>query len=59
TGLGLYIAREFCLANRSDLVYGARRELDGSSREGFLVRFARTGTVGADEHGFLDTMPVR
>lgn len=59
TGLGLYIAREFCLANRSDLVYGARRELDGSSREGFLVRFARTGTIGADEHGFLDTMPVR
>ncbi len=59
TGLGLYIAREFCLANRSDLVYGARRELDGRSREGFLVRFARTGTVGADEHGFLDTMPVR
>jgi two-component system sensor histidine kinase PilS (NtrC family) len=59
TGLGLYIAREFCLANRSDLVYGARRELDGSSREGFLLRFARTGTVGADEHGFLDTMPVR
>lgn len=59
TGLGLYIAREFCLANRSDLSYGARRELDGSSREGFLVRFARTGTVGADEHGFLDTMPVR
>jgi two-component system sensor histidine kinase PilS (NtrC family) len=59
TGLGLYIAREFCLANRSDLVYGARRALDGGSREGFLVRFARTGTVGADEHGFLDTMPVR
>ncbi len=59
TGLGLYIAREFCLANRSDLVYSARRELDGSSREGFLVRFARTGMVGADEHGFLDTMPVR
>lgn len=59
TGLGLYIAREFCLANRSDLVYSARRELDGSSREGFLLRFARTGTVGADEHGFLDTIPVR
>jgi two-component system sensor histidine kinase PilS (NtrC family) len=59
TGLGLYIAREFCLANRSDLVYGARRELDGRSRVGFLLRFARTGTVGADEHGFLDTMPVR
>jgi two-component system sensor histidine kinase PilS (NtrC family) len=59
TGLGLYIAREFGLANRSDLSYSSRRQLDGSSREGFLLRFARTGTVGADEHGFLDTMPVR
>lgn len=58
TGLGLYIAREFCLANRSDLSYGARRELDGSSREGFVLRFARTTAAGADELGFLDTLPV-
>lgn len=58
TGLGLYIAREFCLANRCDLAYSARRELDGTSREGFVLRFARTTAAGADELGFLDTLPV-
>jgi two-component system sensor histidine kinase PilS (NtrC family) len=59
TGLGLYIAREFCLANRSDLGYGGRRELDGSIRTGFEVRFARVPGAGAAEFGFLDTAPVR
>jgi two-component system sensor histidine kinase PilS (NtrC family) len=58
TGLGLYIAREFCLANRCDLAHGARRDLDGTSREGFVLRFARTASAGADELGFLDTLPV-
>lgn len=58
TGLGLYIAREFCVANRSDLTYGSQRQLDGSSRDGFVLRFARGAGSGADDSGFLDTIPV-
>jgi two-component system sensor histidine kinase PilS (NtrC family) len=58
TGLGLYVAREFALANGSDLAYAARRELDGTSREGFVVRFSRPALVNAETGGFLDTMPV-
>lgn len=58
TGLGLYIAREFALANGGDLAYGARRQLDGTSREGFVLRFARGETGQAEAGGFLDTMPV-
>jgi len=59
TGLGLYIAREFCLANRADLAYAGRRELDGSQRYGFEVRFARVAGAVAAEFGFLDTAPLR
>lgn len=59
TGLGLYIAREFCLANRSDLAFGGHRELDGSLRYGFEVRFARVAGSAAAEFGFLDTAPLR
>jgi two-component system sensor histidine kinase PilS (NtrC family) len=58
TGLGLYIAREFALANGSDLSLAARRELDGSSREGFVLRFTPAMSVNAETGGFLDTMPV-
>ncbi len=58
TGLGLYIAREFALANGADLAYGARRQLDGTSREGFVLRFARGAKGPAEAGGFLDTMPV-
>jgi two-component system sensor histidine kinase PilS (NtrC family) len=58
TGLGLYIAREFALANGGDLLFAARRELDGSSREGFVLRFARTGRGTAEAGGFLDTIPA-
>lgn len=60
TGLGLYLAREFCVANRSDLAFGAQRQLDGTSTDGFVVRFARTA-AGSDseELGFLDTIPVQ
>jgi two-component system sensor histidine kinase PilS (NtrC family) len=58
TGLGLYIAREFALANGSDLSYAARRAMDGSSREGFVLRFARATAGNAEAGGFLDTMPV-
>lgn len=40
TGLGLYIAREFCLANRCDLTYGERALPEGGMRQGFAIRFA-------------------
>jgi two-component system sensor histidine kinase PilS (NtrC family) len=59
TGLGLYLAREFCVTNRAELSYASHRELDGSSRDGFLVRFGRGTQAGIDQHGFLDTIPVR
>jgi two-component system sensor histidine kinase PilS (NtrC family) len=59
TGLGLYIAREFCVANRCDLVFAGRRELDGSSRDGFVVRFTRRALTGTEDVGFLDTIPVQ
>ncbi len=55
TGLGLYIAREFCLANRCRLAYDEAVVPDGGRRRGFVIRFA-------DDEGerqvsdFLDTM---
>jgi two-component system, NtrC family, sensor histidine kinase PilS len=59
TGLGLYIAREFCVANRCELSYSSRRNFDGSSREGFVLRFARSAGGSAEDVGFLDTIPVQ
>jgi two-component system sensor histidine kinase PilS (NtrC family) len=59
TGLGLYLAREFCVTNRAELTYAARREIDGSTREGFLLRFGLGSRADASLHGFLDTIPVR
>jgi two-component system sensor histidine kinase PilS (NtrC family) len=59
TGLGLYLAREFCVTNRAELTYASRREVDGSSREGFLLRFGLGSRADASLHGFLDTIPVR
>lgn len=59
TGLGLYIAREFCVANRCELSFGSRRSFDGSSREGFVLRFARSAGGVAEDVGFLDTIPVQ
>jgi two-component system sensor histidine kinase PilS (NtrC family) len=59
TGLGLFLAREFCVTNRAELAYSAHRELDGSSREGFLLRFGRPSAAGVDSQDFLDTIPVR
>jgi len=55
TGLGLYIAREFCLANRSRLVYDERTAADGNRARGFVIRFTpeEAEPPVAD---FLDTM---
>ena len=58
TGLGLYIAREFCIANQSDLVVDTRRDVDGSSRDGFTLRFGVGEAAPSDERGFLDTIPL-
>jgi two-component system, NtrC family, sensor histidine kinase PilS len=59
TGLGLYLAREFCVSNGAELAYRARREIDGSTREGFLLRFGRGSLQDVDSTGFLDTISVR
>jgi two-component system sensor histidine kinase PilS (NtrC family) len=59
TGLGLYLAREFCVTNRADLAYASRREIDGTSRDGFVLRFGQGARADASLHGFLDTIPVR
>ncbi len=59
TGLGLYLAREFCVTNRALLSYSSRREIDGSSRDGFLLRFGGGARVGNEQQGFLDTLPIR
>ncbi len=57
TGLGLYIAREFCLANRCQLAYDEAILPDGNRRPGFVVRFA----AGAERQrsDFLDTIAPR
>lgn len=59
TGLGLYLAREFCVTNRAELAYVPRRELDGVSRDGFVLRFGRASGSGLGGQGFLDTIPAR
>ena len=58
-GVGLYLAREFCVTNRAVLSYSSRREVDGSSRDGFLLRFGGGALVGNEQQGFLDTLPIR
>jgi two-component system, NtrC family, sensor histidine kinase PilS len=58
TGLGLYLAREFCVTNRAELGYGTRRDLDGSTRDGFLLKFDRGTSQDVDLQGFLDTIPL-
>ena len=55
TGLGLYIAREFCLANRCQLAYGELTLPDGGSGRGFVIRFA-DAEGERQESDFMDTM---
>ena len=56
TGLGLYIAREFCLANRCDLAYGERAFPADAPRHGFVVRFAPAQPAAPQVADFLDTI---
>jgi len=58
TGLGLYIAREFCLANRCQLAYDEVTLPDGTLRHGFAVRFSAAGAERPGS-GFLDTIAPR
>jgi len=55
TGLGLYIAREFCLANRCQLAYGELTLPDGRPGRGFVIRFAQDDAK-RQESDYLDTM---
>jgi two-component system sensor histidine kinase PilS (NtrC family) len=55
TGLGLYIAREFCLANRCQLAYDERVLPDGRRGHGFVVRFAPADAEAKGEE-LLDTL---
>jgi two-component system sensor histidine kinase PilS (NtrC family) len=55
TGLGLYIAREFCLANRCELAYDELSLPAGAVGHGFVIRFTPTSAEQQDAD-FLDTM---
>jgi two-component system sensor histidine kinase PilS (NtrC family) len=57
TGLGLYMAREFCVVNRAELSYAVRRDSAGE-RAGFLIRFPVDAKTRLDTAGFLDTVPA-
>ena len=57
TGLGLYMAREFCIVNRAELGHAIRRS-GAEERAGFMIRFAARSGAHLDTAGFLDTMPA-
>jgi two-component system, NtrC family, sensor histidine kinase PilS len=58
TGLGLYLAREFCVANGFDLTYAARQQSPAPVRFGFCLRFAPPEARAAKEPDFMDTLPA-
>jgi two-component system sensor histidine kinase PilS (NtrC family) len=58
TGLGLYLAREFCIANRAELAYEVLRRAGREERTGFVLRFARPDGDNVPPPQFLDTMPA-
>ncbi len=58
TGLGLYLAREFCIANHAQLAYDLLRRPERPERRGFVLRFAPLDEGGDPDSPFLDTMPV-
>jgi two-component system sensor histidine kinase PilS (NtrC family) len=59
TGLGLYLAREFCIANQAELAYDVLRPAARDRRSGFVLRFARLRGEEPADIGFLDTIPQR
>ncbi len=59
TGLGLYLAREFCIANHAELAYDRVPGGANEPRAGFVLRFARTATEETQTPAFLDTIPAQ
>ncbi len=57
TGLGLFLAREFCIANHAELAYDVLRR-PGGEAHGFVVHFARGAADDAPAAPFLDTLPA-
>jgi two-component system sensor histidine kinase PilS (NtrC family) len=58
TGLGLYLAREFCIANHAQLAYDMLRRPGQAERQGFVLRFAPLDGTEDPTSPFLDTMPA-
>ena len=58
TGLGLYLAREFCMANGFDLTYAGWQGPAGPERFGFCLRFGPPQAQGAEQPDFMDTLPA-
>jgi len=58
TGLGLYLAREFCIANHAELGYDVLRRAGRPDRNGFVVYFGRAGAE-TPAAPFLDTIPTQ
>jgi len=59
TGLGLYLAREFCIANHAELAYDVLRRPGRPDRNGFVVHFARAESSQSPPPPFLDTIPTQ
>jgi two-component system sensor histidine kinase PilS (NtrC family) len=58
TGLGLYLAREFCMANGFDLTYAAWQRPLGPARFGFCLQFGPPEARRDEERDFMDTLPA-
>jgi two-component system sensor histidine kinase PilS (NtrC family) len=58
TGLGLYLAREFCVANGYDLSYRAWQPPLGPARYGFCLRLGPPEAQRAERPDFMDTLPA-
>jgi two-component system, NtrC family, sensor histidine kinase PilS len=58
TGLGLYLAREFCVANGFDLIYTGLQRPPAPVRFGFCLRFGPPEPRRAEEPDFMDTLPT-
>jgi len=58
TGLGLYLAREFCVANGFDLIYAGWQPSQAPLRYGFCVRFGPPAARAAKVPDFMDTLPA-
>jgi two-component system sensor histidine kinase PilS (NtrC family) len=57
TGLGLYLAREFCIANGAELSYDVATDGAGGRRFGFVLRFAPAPQAELAPAPALDTLP--